>query len=226
MASDGHLASLLQHEGITLRLIPGHADGAGGLAPIVGFYRYQAAILALAVAFLAAWVVLILFWPRYSQWTAPQVALMGVVLMLTVLDFARRAVWTGASDDCGPAFRPTSWEHGGIPVLARVTGLWRNTISRAPLPGEIVLDEVDRYSAHSSPLPGISHPKTLVIVDGCLLTETDYSCSGGLDGLTPQSAVPTISRANFTDPLDLVVRLRPAATAWGPGEAATRHRRL
>jgi hypothetical protein len=67
LASDGHLASLLQREGITLRPIPGPSDGVRGLAPIGRFYLCRAAILALAVAFLAAWVVLILFWPRYSQ---------------------------------------------------------------------------------------------------------------------------------------------------------------
>lgn len=72
MASYGALGRFLKQKGCSIRVWPGHVDGAAGLRPIGDFYFFQAMVAGIPAMFLAAWWFLIpLKGDRYARWRDP-----------------------------------------------------------------------------------------------------------------------------------------------------------
>ena len=84
MVCYGFLGRFLRGEGARVIMQPGHPDGAAGLKPLGDFYFSQAMLLAIPIAFLAVWTLLIPVWPYhdYSHWRAPYLTLLVVGLVL------------------------------------------------------------------------------------------------------------------------------------------------
>ena len=84
MAFYGQLGWLLRRRQIEVVLDPWH----GGLRPVGGFYFVQAMVVAIPVAFLAVWLLLIPIWPKnYSHWQEPYLGLLAIVILLEILAF-------------------------------------------------------------------------------------------------------------------------------------------
>lgn len=67
---------------------PGHLDGAAGLRPVGSLFLYQATLLAIPAAFLAAWWVLIpLVDTRYLLWRDSYAGLLAFVVACEILAF-------------------------------------------------------------------------------------------------------------------------------------------
>jgi hypothetical protein len=84
------LPSVLEHNGVTVRALPGHVDGAAGLKPLGSYFFYQAFVLALPATFLMVWSLLFLI-PReeriYPQWRGPYLGLLAVAIGVEILGF-------------------------------------------------------------------------------------------------------------------------------------------
>ena len=85
MIGYGQLAPLLKRAAITFRVIPDHADGAGGLKPIGHFYLFQVLIIMIPAVYLTIWWLIIPWWGQYAPWRTPYLGLLGVVLVLAIL---------------------------------------------------------------------------------------------------------------------------------------------
>jgi hypothetical protein len=95
----GRLGWYLQASSTSLRMFPGHIDGAAGLKPVGAFCMHQALILAIPAAFLAMWSFMIPAWPevtvrlRYAVWMHPYLGLLAMTLFLEVLVFVLPMWW-------------------------------------------------------------------------------------------------------------------------------------
>src|SRR3954454_23247340 len=95
----GRLGWYLKAAHASLRVFPGHMDGAAGLKPLGAFCLHQALILAIPAAFLAVWSFLIPAWPevsvrsRYQSWVHPYMGLLAFCLLLEVLVFVLPMWW-------------------------------------------------------------------------------------------------------------------------------------
>lgn len=89
MAAYGWLGWTLERLGSSLRLQPGHYDGAAGLRPIGDFYLYQATLAAIPAAHLAIWWFIIPWLPGnpYGHWRDPYLALLPVAIAFEALAF-------------------------------------------------------------------------------------------------------------------------------------------
>jgi hypothetical protein len=87
LAAWGKIGSALRATKTRLDVMPGHPDGAAGLAPFGDFYLYQAWIASLPAVFLAGWWFLIPLWPGYARWRDLYVALLPVAIMAELLAF-------------------------------------------------------------------------------------------------------------------------------------------
>jgi hypothetical protein len=85
----GLLGRRVRAAGLSFLPEPQDFDGAAGLRPIGAFYFFQASILAVPGAFLAAWWFLIPLWgQRYEPWRTAYVILMIVVIGIEAVAFA------------------------------------------------------------------------------------------------------------------------------------------
>jgi hypothetical protein len=95
----GRLGWYLRASNASLRVFPGHIDGAAGLKPLGTFCLHQALILAIPAAFLAIWSILIPAWPevsirlRYQLWVHPYMGLLAASLLLETLVFVLPMWW-------------------------------------------------------------------------------------------------------------------------------------
>jgi hypothetical protein len=95
----GRLGWHLKASKASLRVFPGHIDGAAGLKPLGAFCLHQALILAIPAAFLAIWSFLIPAWPeatiriRYEVWVHPYLGLLSIALFLETLVFVLPMWW-------------------------------------------------------------------------------------------------------------------------------------
>jgi hypothetical protein len=64
MIGYGRLGQLAARQGLPLRAVPGHPDGAAGLKPIGDFCLYQSLIATIPAALLGAWVLVVSFAAR------------------------------------------------------------------------------------------------------------------------------------------------------------------
>lgn len=87
MASYGGLGWLLRKKNFTLKVQPGHLDGAAGLKPVGDLYFFQAMLIAIPALYLAIWWFLIPVVGRYSYWREPYLGLLAVVLIFELLAF-------------------------------------------------------------------------------------------------------------------------------------------
>lgn len=99
MLAYARLGPQLRNAGASLRVVPGHIDGAAGLRPIGDFCLRQALIVALPAAYLAAWSFLIPAWPdayrkaRYLRWMHPYLGLLSIALIFEVIAFVFPMWW-------------------------------------------------------------------------------------------------------------------------------------
>ncbi len=84
MCAFGFLAQLLQKLGASIRPVPGHVDGAGGLKPIGDFYFFQALVVSLPAAYLATWLLLLPVFDRYAYWRTPYQGLFFLAIVLEI----------------------------------------------------------------------------------------------------------------------------------------------
>jgi hypothetical protein len=88
MVAYGFLGTLSRKAGLSVRVIPGHLDGAAGLKPLGDFFFFQSMVTAIVALYLAIWWLLIPIWPRdYSSWRGPYVGLLAVSVVVEVLAF-------------------------------------------------------------------------------------------------------------------------------------------
>jgi hypothetical protein len=89
MAAYGGLGSFLKQHGLSIRVTPGHLDGAAGLKPVGDLFFLQSIIVAIPAIYLAVWSVLIPYWPRtsYLDWKEPYIALLALSIVFEVLAF-------------------------------------------------------------------------------------------------------------------------------------------
>lgn len=86
----GTLADRLHLEGITLRPIPHHRDGAAGLDPVGSIYFAHAILIALIMAFLSVWLVFLpLFAPQDLSWRPLYVVLLVFMVALEAVTLFR-----------------------------------------------------------------------------------------------------------------------------------------
>ncbi len=89
LAAYGQFGSVLRRRRVALKLVPDHADGAGGLKPIGDFYLFQALVAAIPSLFVGLWALLIsvspLYSDRYGPWQAPYLGLLVVTLIFVFL---------------------------------------------------------------------------------------------------------------------------------------------
>jgi hypothetical protein len=64
MIGFGRVGQVAVRQGLSLRVIPGHPDGAAGLKPIGDFCLYQSLIATIPAAFLGGWVLVVSFAAR------------------------------------------------------------------------------------------------------------------------------------------------------------------
>ncbi|HLA97602.1 MAG TPA: hypothetical protein VJL34_04045 [Anaerolineales bacterium] len=83
----GRLGSLLRREKVSIRVQPGHVDGAAGLKPVGDLYFYQAMLVAIPALFLAVWWIIIPLIGRYTNWRDPYLILLTVILVFEILAF-------------------------------------------------------------------------------------------------------------------------------------------
>lgn len=84
----GRLGRRLGKAGFSLKVEPGHVDGAAGLKPIGDLYFFQASLLVIPAAYLAVWWFLIpLVDTRYDRWRVPYALLLSLVLLCELLAF-------------------------------------------------------------------------------------------------------------------------------------------
>ena len=74
----GRLAGALDRAGLSLHLVPGHADTAGGLAAIGNFLMFQGMLVAILIFYLTIWLILIPGYPNYVEWQGPYLAFWAV----------------------------------------------------------------------------------------------------------------------------------------------------
>ena len=93
MAAYGMLGRFLKKEGVSVRVSPGHIDGAAGLKPIGDFSFFQAMVVAIPALFLAVWWLIIPIWPdpsfgpRYLEWRQPYLWLLALAITVEILAF-------------------------------------------------------------------------------------------------------------------------------------------
>ena len=89
LACYGTLGVRLFHDGLPLRIIAGHLDGAGGLKPVGDFYFRQAMIVAPPAAYLAVWLLLMPLSPfqGYRVWRTQYVLLLALAIAFEMLAF-------------------------------------------------------------------------------------------------------------------------------------------
>ena len=92
MASYGTLGFLIKQEGLSLEVMPGHPDEVVGFKPLGDFYFAQAALAGFPALFLAAWLILMDYWPvahdRYARrWTGPYLGLLPIAIAFEILAF-------------------------------------------------------------------------------------------------------------------------------------------
>jgi hypothetical protein len=93
------IGSQLKNAGASLRVFPGHIDGAAGLRPIGDFCLRQALIIALPAAYLAVWSFLIPVWPNaerraaYLRFADPYLGLLAIALVFEVIAFVFPMWW-------------------------------------------------------------------------------------------------------------------------------------
>jgi hypothetical protein len=92
MAHAGFLHRQLAAHGLRAIARPGLPDGTGGLWPLGDFYFVQATVVSLPAAYLAAWLLLILwggtFGERYGYWAPAFAGLLAIALVFVALAFA------------------------------------------------------------------------------------------------------------------------------------------
>lgn len=95
MVCYGFLGAFLHSKRATVTMQPGHPDGAAGLKPLGDFYFFQAMLLALPIAFVAVWVMLIPIWSYhdYTHWQGPYLTLLIVGLAIEIGAFVL-PMWT------------------------------------------------------------------------------------------------------------------------------------
>lgn len=86
MVCYGFLGAFLHNLQVTVMIQPGHPDSAAGLKPLGDFYFFQAMLLALPIAFMAVWVLLIPIWPYrdYTYWLGPYLVLLIIGLVIEI----------------------------------------------------------------------------------------------------------------------------------------------
>jgi hypothetical protein len=99
VASYGLLARRLSRPGSRLTLLPGHYDGANGLAPIGSLYLYQAFLVMFPILWLAAWWLIIPYYNTsacgagidnpYLSWRVPLLVLWITSVVFLYLAFVR-----------------------------------------------------------------------------------------------------------------------------------------
>jgi hypothetical protein len=91
MAAYGGLGRILKREGISLKVQPGHLDGAAGLKPIGDFYFFQAMLVAIPALYLAVWWLIIPLLPgdggMYIHWRDSYLGLLAIALTFEILSF-------------------------------------------------------------------------------------------------------------------------------------------
>jgi hypothetical protein len=99
MLAYARIGPQLKNAGASLRVFPGHIDGAAGLRPIGDFCLRQALIVALPAAYLSVWSFLIPAWPdafrreRYLRWMHPYLGLLAIALAFEVIAFVFPMWW-------------------------------------------------------------------------------------------------------------------------------------
>jgi hypothetical protein len=99
MVANGRVGVYLKNKGSSVRVFPGHLDGAAGLKPVGDFCFYQARVAAIPCIFLAVWTFLIPLWQdrclrtRYLQWMHPYMGLLAVALLIEVMAFVVPMRW-------------------------------------------------------------------------------------------------------------------------------------
>jgi hypothetical protein len=89
MCAYGSFWRLLKKHGASIKLIPGHVDGAAGLKPLGDFYFYQALVASLPAVYTAVWLLLFPLYAspefpdlaRYQNWRGPYQGLLGVGIL-------------------------------------------------------------------------------------------------------------------------------------------------
>ena len=99
VASYGLLARRLSRPGSRLTLLPGHYDGANGLAPLGSLYLYQAFLVMFPILWLAAWWLIIPYYNTsacgagidnpYLSWRVPLLVLWITSVVFLYLAFVR-----------------------------------------------------------------------------------------------------------------------------------------
>lgn len=88
MAAYGRLGWTLEKQGVSVKVTPGHLDGAAGLKPVGDFFFFQSSVVAIPSIYLATWLLLIPIWPRnYSYWRDVYVPLLALGLGFELLAF-------------------------------------------------------------------------------------------------------------------------------------------
>lgn len=92
MAFYGQLGWVIQRDSraksIALDIDPAHVDAVSGLKPVGEYYFKQAMVVGIPAFFLAAWWLIIPFWPRdYAHWRDPYLWLLAVAVAIELLAF-------------------------------------------------------------------------------------------------------------------------------------------
>ena len=90
------LTRVLKDQGILLRPMPGHLDGAAGLKPFGDYFFYQAAVLSLPAVFLGVWLILfkVPYWNHvYGLWQGPYIGLLAIAIGIEILGFVAPLWW-------------------------------------------------------------------------------------------------------------------------------------
>jgi hypothetical protein len=87
MIAFGSLGQLIRSEKIPVVATPGHIDQAAGLKPIGDFYFFQAMVLAVPCAYIAAWWIIIPLLPQFSHWRDPYLTLLAIAITFEILSF-------------------------------------------------------------------------------------------------------------------------------------------
>ncbi len=85
MAYFGRLGTAISRGDVTLHLDPWHADKAAGMKPVGDYYFFQAAFATIPAAYLAIWLLMLPFWPRYAYWEVPYMGLLAVAIVIQIL---------------------------------------------------------------------------------------------------------------------------------------------
>jgi hypothetical protein len=89
MTINGRLGTFLSNGGHTLKIHPGHVDGAAGLKPVGDFFIFQGFLIALPAFHLSLWLLIMTFlpFPDLTRWKIPYLTFLIVMVIIGIFAF-------------------------------------------------------------------------------------------------------------------------------------------